>query len=118
MTNGESDLRVTFGTKTRAVSKFGTPVPTGAQLRFVEQIILHPEYVDETNQNDIALLKLDATVTFAANIRPICLQSPPLNGNTADHSLDEVYTNCWQAGWGRIATSGSRKWYNRIRFLS
>ena len=31
---------------------------------FVEKIITHPDYVDDTLANDIALLKLSTKVTF------------------------------------------------------
>ena len=86
----------------------GTPVPTGAQLRRVTQIKLHPDFVDPTNQNDIALLKLNEVVTFGANIRPICMSMPSNQSNRA--FIDELYTNCWQAGWGKIATTGYSKW--------
>ncbi|KAM7303825.1 complement factor B [Ixodes scapularis] len=42
---------------------------------FVEEIIRHDGYIEATKQNDIALLRLNQTITFNEFARPICL--PP-----------------------------------------
>lgn len=45
---------------------------------FVEEIIRHDGYIEATKQNDIALLRLNQTITFNEFARPICL--PPSYG--------------------------------------
>ncbi|XP_032853010.1 coagulation factor X [Tyto alba] len=39
----------------------------------VEKIIVHPEFVKETFDNDIALLKLEEPITFSEDVVPACL---------------------------------------------
>ncbi|KAM7303822.1 complement factor B [Ixodes scapularis] len=47
---------------------------------FVEEIIRHDGYIEATKQNDIALLRLNQTITFNEFARPICL--PPSYDDT------------------------------------
>lgn len=48
----------------------------------IEKIIVHQNYDETKNTNDIALIKLDTEVTFNDFIRPACLQSEEfLSGN-------------------------------------
>ncbi|KAM4531410.1 trypsin-like [Odontesthes bonariensis] len=60
--------------------------------RSVSEIIKHPNYNEETNDNDIALLRLSATVTFTNYIRPVCL--------AAEGSVFSDGQNSWVTGWG------------------
>lgn len=39
----------------------------------VSTITVHPKYSRATLQNDLAILKLTQKITFAENIKPICL---------------------------------------------
>lgn len=39
----------------------------------IDQIITHPSYIRRTKYHDLALLKLEAPVTFSMEIKPICL---------------------------------------------
>ncbi|KAK9534511.1 hypothetical protein VZT92_006952 [Zoarces viviparus] len=62
--------------------------------RTVTQIINHPGYNSETNNNDISLLKLSSPVTFTKYILPVCLAAP----GSSFHSG----TDSWVTGWGSI----------------
>ncbi|KAL7850290.1 hypothetical protein SRHO_G00196390 [Serrasalmus rhombeus] len=64
-------------------------------FRSVSQVIVHPNYSSSTNDNDIALLQLNSSVTFTNYIKPVCLaaaRSTFFNG-----------TLTWVTGWGNIA---------------
>lgn len=62
--------------------------------RSVSQIIKHPQYNSDTNNNDIALLRLSSTVQFTDYIRPVCLAEVG-SGFPAE-------TTTWVTGWGNI----------------
>ncbi|KAF2903234.1 hypothetical protein ILUMI_02948 [Ignelater luminosus] len=61
----------------------------------IEKVIIHPKFVHNysKNENDIALIRLDRTVTYTDYIRPICL---PLHGT----KLAEVGDTLLMTGWG------------------
>ncbi|XP_024128745.1 polyserase-2 isoform X2 [Oryzias melastigma] len=63
--------------------------------RTVAEVITHPDYKGQTNENDIALLKLSSPVAFTAYIAPVCLAA---SGSTFYDGVD-----CWVTGWGNIA---------------
>ncbi|XP_069044038.1 ovochymase-like isoform X2 [Lepisosteus oculatus] len=65
----------------------------------VLQIIRHPNYDSSTNNNDIALMKLNSSVSFNNYIQPVCLadtSSSFYNG-----------TSCWVTGWGDTVEGGT-----------
>ncbi|XP_060776199.1 serine protease 27-like [Neoarius graeffei] len=64
--------------------------------RGVKQVILHPKYNSATQDNDIALLLLNSSVTFTDYIIPVCLAG---EGSNFPHD-----TKCWITGWGSIAS--------------
>ncbi|KAM4598243.1 transmembrane protease serine 9-like [Polymixia lowei] len=64
------------------------------QSRMVSQIIRHPNYDSQTNDNDMALLELSSPVTFTDYIRPVCL--------AATGSVFGAGTTGWITGWGNI----------------
>ncbi|KAG1655212.1 Serine proteinase stubble [Nymphon striatum] len=58
----------------------------------VKKIILHPSYTYPNYYNDIAIMKLDRSITYkGSHVLPICL--PP-------HESDYVGVNAIVAGWG------------------
>ncbi|GLD75012.1 transmembrane protease serine 9-like isoform X2 [Lates japonicus] len=63
--------------------------------RLVERIVIHPDYIARTGNNDIALLKLSSPVNFTDFIRPVCL--------AASDSTYHNGTNTYVTGWGTIA---------------
>ncbi|XP_033945085.1 polyserase-2 [Pseudochaenichthys georgianus] len=64
--------------------------------RTVTQIIIHPDYRANDNDNDICLLKLSSPVPFNNYIAPVCL--------AASTSTFFNGTDSWVTGWGDIAT--------------
>ncbi|XP_073746848.1 serine protease 33-like, partial [Callorhinus ursinus] len=64
------------------------------ELQAVAQFITHPEYSEESNRGDIALVQLASPVTFSDLILPVCLPKPgdPLGQGTW----------CWVTGWGNV----------------
>lgn len=66
--------------------------------RTVSEVINHPGYNSDTNNNDISLLRLSSTVDFTDYISPVCL--------AAEGSVFDAGTTCWVTGWGTIQTGG------------
>ncbi|KAI5109545.1 eukaryotic translation initiation factor 4B isoform X2 [Silurus meridionalis] len=64
--------------------------------RGVTQVIVHPSYNSATQNNDIALLRLNSSVNFTDYIRPVCL--------AGQGSSFPDKTSCWITGWGSIAS--------------
>ncbi|XP_037545122.1 trypsin-2 [Nematolebias whitei] len=63
------------------------------------QIIVHPSYNSNTNNNDLALVKLSSTVTFTDYIRPVCL--------AADGSVFPGGLDSWVTGFGTTSSGGT-----------
>uniref|UniRef100_A0A8P4G0K3 chymotrypsin n=1 Tax=Dicentrarchus labrax TaxID=13489 RepID=A0A8P4G0K3_DICLA len=66
--------------------------------RTVARILLHPNYDSNTNDNDIALLRLSSPVKFTDYIRPVCL--------AASDSVFNNGTDSWVTGWGAVKEGG------------
>ncbi|XP_075310722.1 prostasin-like, partial [Odontesthes bonariensis] len=64
--------------------------------RTVSQIIRHPDYVIDTSDNDIALLRLSSPVNFTNFIAPVCLAA---SNSTFFSGIDT-----WVTGWGTIGS--------------
>ncbi|KAK2863625.1 hypothetical protein Q5P01_003158 [Channa striata] len=62
----------------------------------VTQIIIHPNYVASTADNNISLLKLSSVVTFTNYILPVCL--------AASDSTYYSGTSTWVTGWGGLGS--------------
>ncbi|KAJ0062213.1 hypothetical protein NL108_017972, partial [Boleophthalmus pectinirostris] len=65
----------------------------------VEKIVSHENYNPDTNDNDIALLKLSSPLTFSSRVKPVCLPNIGVN-------LSPV-RQAWITGWGALRSSGS-----------
>ncbi|XP_042564390.1 transmembrane protease serine 13b isoform X1 [Clupea harengus] len=64
----------------------------------VEKIVLHKDYDANSNNNDIALLKLSRPVASSNTIQPVCL---PAFGQTVLPG-----TTCWTTGFGTTTQGG------------
>jgi len=56
----------------------------------VVEVIVHDRYDAETNDYDVALLKLNSSQAFDCNVRPVCLPTDDVVVNTL----------CIVTGWG------------------
>ena len=56
----------------------------------VVDVIIHERYDAETNDCDVALLRLNESHTFDCNVRPVCLPTDDVVVNTL----------CIATGWG------------------
>ncbi|XP_072284524.1 acrosin-like [Pyxicephalus adspersus] len=65
---------------------------SGTQIRKIIRKIEHEKYNPDTEENDIALLRMDRPVTFSNYIQPACLPQK----DTVFNHLSE----CYIAGWG------------------
>ncbi|GCC26224.1 transmembrane protease serine 2-like [Chiloscyllium punctatum] len=63
-----------------------------ATLRSVSRIVVHSRYSSDTNDNDIALMKLSNPLQFTDKIRPACLP-------TFDQQFPDGIS-CWITGFG------------------
>lgn len=64
----------------------------------VEKIISHEAFDPETNNNDIALLKLSSPLTFTTTVRPVCLPNIGVDLSAGRQA--------WITGWGNLWSSG------------
>ncbi|XP_008330469.1 transmembrane protease serine 2 [Cynoglossus semilaevis] len=64
----------------------------------VEKIINHEKYNTDTNDNDIALLKLSTPLTFSVTVKPVCLPNSGVDLSPGRQA--------WITGWGALRSSG------------
>jgi len=66
----------------------------------VTKVIPHRRYSDETLKNDVALLKLQKSITPSAEVNVVCLP---------ESRKDQILpgTNCFITGWGRTVGGGN-----------
>ncbi|XP_037380378.1 transmembrane protease serine 2 isoform X2 [Talpa occidentalis] len=64
----------------------------------IKKVIVHPKYDTKTKDYDIALMKLQAPMTFNDRVRPVCLPNPGL--------MLEPTQSCWTSGWGATSEKG------------
>ncbi|XP_035773782.1 serine protease 7-like [Anopheles albimanus] len=60
----------------------------------IEMILPHPQYNEQSNANDIALVRLDQTIAFSDFVQPICLPTPDFRSSLTNETLSV-------AGFGR-----------------
>lgn len=66
----------------------------------IDSIIIHPEFKQDTFENDIALIHLKDPVTYNDFIQPICL---PFFNNVP--KIDKT-KRCFISGWGKRREEG------------
>lgn len=66
--------------------------------RGIAKKVVHPKYNFFTYEYDLALVRLESSLTFAAHISPICLPA------TDDLLIGE---NATVTGWGRLSEGGT-----------
>lgn len=71
------------------------------QVIQVEQMLMHPNYVSETSDNDIALLRLRKPIVYSTYVVPVCL---PLR-DMAERELWAVSKHM-VSGWGKRSEDG------------
>ncbi|KAL1022076.1 hypothetical protein UPYG_G00021900 [Umbra pygmaea] len=72
------------------------------QGRQVEKMLIHPQYIHNTTERDLALLYLRKEVVLGTYVVPVCL--PALDGSF-DRTLGAQLTSV-VSGWGRLSQSG------------
>ncbi|XP_077303190.1 serine protease 33-like [Lithobates pipiens] len=73
----------------------------------VSFIVANGNYIDTTSPGDIALLQLDAPITYTEYIMPICLPSST--------TTFPCGTECWVTGWGSRHYGGSVVFYETLQ---
>lgn len=72
------------------------------------QVIQHPQFNIQTQQNDIALLKLlTPLVAYQSNVLPICLP---------DKDMEFDGAQSFVSGWGRLGESIKRKYFSHVKY--
>ncbi|CAF1388220.1 unnamed protein product [Rotaria magnacalcarata] len=71
-------------------------IETTRQVRAVERIFMHPDYNNQTTENDITILRLAQPVTFNTYVQPACLPGPE-----PSHDANVVLI-----GWGALKLGG------------
>ncbi|XP_056155009.1 suppressor of tumorigenicity 14 protein homolog [Lampris incognitus] len=75
-----------------------TSSSSGAAIRPIRRILLHPQYDQFTSDYDIALLELHAPVFLNDLIQPVCVPA-------ASHTF-ATGTGCFVTGWGVLTEDG------------
>ncbi|XP_051822627.1 transmembrane protease serine 11D-like [Antechinus flavipes] len=78
---------------------FGYSLSSPEKRANVKRIIIHPNYISATHENDIALVEMSNRITFTKSIHRICL--PEANQNIP------VGSSVYVTGWGSHRLGGS-----------
>jgi len=65
--------------------------------RGVGKVYIHPDYQGRITENDIALIRLNTSVTFSSTVNPICLPREQVNLTGLP---------AWSTGWGTSSLGG------------
>ncbi|KAF2352747.1 Serine proteases trypsin domain [Trinorchestia longiramus] len=77
----------------------GTTLPSPyEQTRTITHVFIHPDYIDASYTNDIALLKLANPVSYTDYVRPVCLPPSQYSVTTG--------RRCTLIGWGQLFEVG------------
>lgn len=66
----------------------------------VKRVESNPQYQGMASSADVALVELEAPVTFTNYILPVCLPDPSV--------VFESGMNCWVTGWGIPGEQGTK----------
>lgn len=78
-----------------------------AQISKVSHVIRHPDYLQSTMKNDIALMKVKQHFSFNRWVRPICLPSKGRTSSGDNWKFGPAPgTLCSTLGWGAIREKG------------
>ncbi|XP_041109428.1 cationic trypsin-like isoform X2 [Polyodon spathula] len=88
-----------FPRLTKVVLRVGTNNWKGGGTRHSAEAFRHEQYNDKSQDNDIALLKVDPPIELRDRAMPICI---PLES----YFNNENYEDCWVTGWGKTDFSG------------
>ncbi|XP_013784210.1 clotting factor B [Limulus polyphemus] len=89
-------------TPTRLAVRVGGHYVKMGQEYHVEDVIIHPDYVERENYNDIAIIVLKEELNFTDLVRPICLPDPEAVTDSLKGRRVTV------AGWGDLDFAGPR----------
>ena len=78
-----------------------THIDASVQIRQPAHVFVHPDYVDATQDNDLALIQLNSPATINQRVSPITLVTSP-----EDDALAQVGTLATVAGWGSMQENG------------
>jgi hypothetical protein len=91
-----ADFEVVLGDHDKSASE------VSEQVRNVVQVVVHPDWDSATNDNDIALLKLDIPATLNSRVGIV-----PLGVSPTDDSLMQPGDLATVTGWGDTSEGGS-----------
>ena len=63
------------------------------RTHLLELIHQHPDYNSDTNDNDLALLKMKEPIEFNENVGPLAIEGTPVVD-------DDGKLSCYVTGWG------------------
>jgi len=66
---------------------------------YIQQLIVHEKYDWDSDQNDVMLVRVNTSIQFNSNVKPICV----------DDSVFPTDTPCYATGWGSISTNPDSK---------
>jgi len=76
-----------------------------AQIRSVEKIFQHSNFMPSLYENDISLLRMDRPVVYSPNLLPVCLPDLEIS-HTTDYYKRFVGYEAFLSGWGRKWSDG------------